>query len=92
MVAAASVRVGDYIRDLGVVLNVRSFQTEVAGDSVGSLTGKAPYWEIIAEAQKSCFNLVSDRVVIETTGGTRSFYNDALVDVISLPTALRAAA
>jgi hypothetical protein len=92
MVAADSVRVGDFIRDLGVVLNIRVFATEVANDRCGTLTGKEPYWQIIAEAQKSCFRQVPDRVVIETTGGCRSFYNETLVDVVSLPTALKAAA
>lgn len=92
MVTADSVRVGDFIRDLGVVLNVRPFQTEVASDRAGDLPNNAPYWQVITEAQKSCFALVSDRVLIEATYGTRSFYNETLVDVIGLPTALRAAA
>lgn len=92
MVAASTVRVGDFITDRGVVNNVRFFASPVASNGRGSLPDGSAYFRHVSNEVNSCYSMVIDRVVVETTSGTYCYFSDALVAVASNNSSMRAAA
>lgn len=92
MVTADSIRVGDYVKNLGRVRAVRVFCSIKASNKSGNLDRSEPYWRHVSAELNSCYELVADRVVIEADFGTRCFFNETLVDVYSMPVSFKAAA
>lgn len=92
MVPASSIRVGDYITDRGIVNSVRYFAGPVASNHSASLPKGSEYFQHVSNEVNSCYSMVVDRVVVETTFGTYCFLNDTLVSVVSSNFSLKAAA
>lgn len=91
MVAASSVRVGDYVDGLGVIVDIQCFHTSVANHASSDLPAGTPYWQHVAEELKSCYKMVPSKVLLEGQNGKKCFYNDDLVSV-AVPNVLKAAA
>lgn len=92
MVTADSVRVGDYVVGLGRVHNVRVFCSIKASNKSGNVDRSEPYFRHVSAELNSCYDLVPDRVVLEADFGNRCFFNETLVEVVSVRKPLAAAA
>lgn len=92
MITADSIRVGDYVAGLGKVHNVRVFCGIRASSKSGNLDRSEPYYRHVSAELNSCYELVADRVVVEADFGTRCFFNETMVDVISMKMPMKAAA
>lgn len=92
MVPASALKVGDYISDRGVVNNVRFFASPVASNAKNDLPVGSSYFQHVSNEVNSCYSMVVDRVVVETTFGTYCYFNDTLVAVAYNNESLRAAA
>lgn len=87
---AEDICVGDFIRDLGKVVNVRYFASPVAADSKSN--DDDPYYKVVSNEIIGCYNYVVDRVLVETVDKQRCYFANDDVAVIVLPKVLRAAA
>jgi hypothetical protein len=92
MIAASDVNVGDVVEGLGRVLNIRLFQTPVASNRNGELRKGDPYYMIVAEEVKNCYDYVVDRVVFETAGSSKCYFCSDLVNVTNVSTVVFKAA
>lgn len=92
MVPASAVRVGDYVTDRGIVTEVRFFASPVASNLKSDLPVGSAYFQHVSSEMNSCYSMVVDRVVIETTFGTYCFFSDDLVAVAASGNSLRVAA
>lgn len=89
---AKNIVLGDYIRDLGTVISIQNFSTQVATAKSGSLPENAPYYQQVAEQLNCCYENVDCKVSVETQLANRCFYHDDLVDVVEIRTVMKEAA
>jgi len=89
---AGQVKVGDHVRDFGVVTDITVFGNQVAANKRSVLPDNAPYWQHVSEQMNSCYEIVPNKVVLQTAFSSRCFYCDDAVELVILPNALKQAA
>ena len=81
-ISVLELKVGDYIHDFGVVTEILSFHTEVAGDYKSDCDQKANHTELVQAEMNACYGGKIDRIAVNSKDKTKCFYSDANLDVL----------
>jgi hypothetical protein len=81
-ISVLELKVGDYIQDFGVVTEILSFHTEVAGDYKSDCGQMANSTELVHAEMKACYGARIDRIAVNSKDRTKCYYSDASLDVV----------